>query len=100
MKEMQPSSEKDDNKPHSIVDMLLGKTENKTVDSETLIKEVQKRIHDSLKNGYRYSSIVDASEEFLRKHVYEQVEMAVIYVDLVGSTKMSLRLPPEKLSVP
>lgn len=25
--------------------------------------------------------------------------MAVIYVDLVGSTKLSLRLPPEKLSV-
>lgn len=95
---MSSSSKKDDDKPHSIVDMLLGKSENKTLDSETLIKEVQKRIHDSLKNGYRYSKIVDASEEFLRKHVYEQVEMAVIYVDLVGSTKMSLRLPPEKLS--
>ena len=82
-----------------IIDMLLGKSENKTVDSETLIKNVQKRIHESLKHGYKYSRIVDASEEFLRKHVFEQVEMAVIYVDLVGSTKLSLRLPPEKLSV-
>ena len=99
MEKLESNSENKDNKPHSIVDMLLSKTENKTVDSETLIKEVQKRIRDSLKNGYRYSRIVDASEAFLRKHVYEQAEMAVIYVDLVGSTKMSLRLPPEKLSV-
>ena len=84
---------------NSIIDMLLGKNENKTVDSETLIKNVQKRIRDSLKEGYKYSRIVDASEEFLRKHTFEQVEMAVIYVDLVGSTRLSLRLPPEKLSV-
>ena len=87
------------NKPNSIVDMLLGKTENKTVDSETLIKNVRRRIRDSIKEGYKYSRIVDASEGFLRKHVFEQVEMAVIYVDLVGSTKLSLKLPPEKLSV-
>ena len=92
-------SAQDKDKSNSIIDMLLGKTESKTVDSETLIQDVQRRIRDSLKNGYRYSRIVDASEEFLRKHVYEQVEMAVIYVDLVGSTKLSLRLPPEKLSV-
>lgn len=96
---MSQNSDKKESKSNSIIDMLLGKTENKTVDSETLINDVQRRIHDSLKNGYKYSRIVDASEEFLRKHVYEQVEMAVIYVDLVGSTKMSLRLPPEKLSV-
>ena len=88
-----------DSEPHSIIDMLLGKTDNKTVDSETLIKNVQIRIRDSLKEGYKYARIVDASEEFLRKHVFEQVEMAVIYVDLVGSTKLSLRLAPEKLSI-
>ncbi|MDH5569682.1 MAG: adenylate/guanylate cyclase domain-containing protein [Nitrosopumilus sp.] len=95
---MQSSSGKEDISS-GIIDMLLGKTENKTVDSETLIKNVQKRIRDSIKEGYKYSRIADASEEFLRKHVFEQVEMAIIYVDLVGSTKLSLKLPPEKLSV-
>lgn len=93
------STQDKENNSNSIIDMLLGKTENKTVDSETLIQDVQKRIRDSLKNGYRYSRIADASEGFLRTHIYEQVEMTVIYVDLVGSTKLSLRLPPEKLSV-
>ncbi len=93
------SKQEKENKSVSIIDMLLGKTENKTVDSETLIRNVQGRIRDSLKEGYKYSQIVDASENFLRQHVFEQVEMAVIYVDLVGSTKLSLKLPPEKLSV-
>ena len=90
---------KNHDNPSSIVDMLLGKAENKTVDSETLINDVRNRINDSLEHGYRYSRIVDASEEFLRNHVFEQIEMAVIYVDLVGSTRLSLKLPPEKLSI-
>lgn len=94
-----PSSPEKGNSSNSIIDMLLSKTDSKTVDSETLIRNVQRRIRDSIKEGYKYSRIVDASEGFLRKHVFEQVEMAVIYVDLVGSTKMSLKLPPEKLSV-
>ena len=93
------SSPEKGNNSNNIIDMLLSKTDSKTVDSETLIRNVQKRIRDSIKEGYKYSRIVDASEGFLRKHVFEQVEMAVIYVDLVGSTKLSLRLPPEKLSV-
>jgi len=66
---MQPIPDKKEKESNNIVDMLLGKTENKTVDSETMIQDVQRRIRDSLKNGYRYSRIVDASEGFLRKHV-------------------------------
>ena len=86
-------------KEHSIIDMMLSRNETKIVDSETLLKNVQNRIYDSLKNGYKYASIVDNSEAFLRKHVFQTIEIAVLYVDLVGSTKMSLELQPEKLSV-
>ena len=83
----------------NIIDMMLSKTESKTVDSETLLKTAQTRIHDSLKNGYRYEKVIDASEKFLKKHTFQTLEMAVLYVDLVGSTKMSLELPPAKLSI-
>jgi len=83
----------------NIIDMMLSKTETHTVDSETLLKMVQKRIQDSLKNGYKYSNIVDDSKFYLRKHTFQTIEIAVLYVDLVGSTKMSLKLPPEKLSI-
>ncbi len=78
--------------------MLLSKRDGEVVDSDTLINSVQKRIAESLENGFKSSGIVSSSETFLKKHVFEHVEMAVLYVDLVGSTKMSLELPSDKLS--
>lgn len=83
----------------NIIDMMLSKNETKTVDSETLLKNVQNRIHDSIKKGYKYSKIIDKSEKFLRGYANQTIEVAVLYVDLVGSTKMSLELPPDKLSI-
>lgn len=82
----------------NIVDMLLSTNKTQVVDSETLIKNVQKRILDSLNKGFHSSGIVTSSEKFLREHVFDHVEMAVLYVDLVGSTKMSLKLSSDDLS--
>jgi len=83
----------------SIIDTLLSRKEIVVVDSDTLIKNIQNRVHNSLKNGYQYTNVADASEWFLRKNVFGHVDMAVLYVDLVGSTKMSLELPSDKLSI-
>ncbi|MCH9657498.1 adenylate/guanylate cyclase domain-containing protein [archaeon] len=83
----------------NIIDMLLDKNPDKTIDSDTLIKNVQNRIHNALENGYEYTRVIDSSEKFLRQHVFEQIDMAVLYVDIVDSTKMSMALPPDKLSV-
>jgi excinuclease UvrABC nuclease subunit len=78
----------------NIIDLLLSRKEvDATVDSNTLIKKVQNRINDALQNGYEYTRIVDSSENFLRTHAFQQVNMAVLYVDLFGSTKMSMELP-------
>jgi len=83
----------------NIIDMMLSKNETQVVDSEILLKNIQNRIHDSLKNGYKYTKICDDSEKFLRRQKHQTVKVVVLYVDLVGSTKMSLELPPEKLSI-
>ncbi|MFB5628171.1 MAG: adenylate/guanylate cyclase domain-containing protein [Nitrosarchaeum sp.] len=84
----------------NIIDILLSKKEvNHTIDSNTLIKNVQSRINNALENGYEYTRLIDSSEKFLRENVFRQVNMAVLYVDLVGSTSMSIELPPDKLSV-
>jgi len=83
----------------NIIDMMLSKNKTQVVDSETLLKNIQNRIHDSLKNGYKYTKICDDSEKFLRRQKHQTIKIAVLYVDLVGSTKMSLELPPEKLSI-
>ena len=81
-----------------IADMLLSKKDEKIVDSETLIQQTQKRVWAALKKGYEYSGKVDESEEFLRKHVFSRIDMMVLYVDLVGSTTMTLELPEDKLA--
>ncbi len=86
-------------KTNDVVDMMLGGPRSGTVDIETLIKEVQKRVWSSLKKGYEYDYFKDESDKFLREHVSSKVKMIVVYVDLVGSTQMTLELPTEKLAI-
>jgi class 3 adenylate cyclase len=81
------------------VDVLWKPRADKIVDSATLIKNVQNRINNALENGYEYTRVIGSSEKFLRKNVFAQINMAVLYVDLVSSTKMSMTLPPDKLSI-
>ena len=87
-------------KTKDIVDMMLGGNRSERVDTETLIKEVQKRVWSSLKKGYKYDDYFrNDSDKFLREHVSSKVKMIIVYVDLVGSTQMTLELPTEKLAI-
>ncbi len=45
----------DQNPP--IVDMLLSRNVEKTLDSETMILETQKRVWGALKKGYEYLGV-------------------------------------------
>nr|AIE92753.1 adenylate/guanylate cyclase [uncultured marine thaumarchaeote AD1000_26_G12] len=79
---------------------MLGKSSELTQDSETMILETQKRIWRAIKQGgVEYYGIISESDEFLREHVNEKIPMAVMFVDLVGSTDMSLSLPEEKVAM-
>jgi len=49
----------------NIVDMLNQGT-NGTLDSETMIKETQKRVWGSLKKGFQYPSMLEESKNFLQ----------------------------------
>ena len=79
--------------------MVLSRKGAKVVDSETLIKETQKRVWGALKKGYEYTGITNESEKFLRANVFKKINIVTLYVDLVGSTTMTLELPPEKLAI-
>ena len=83
----------------SIVDMMLSGGRTGSLDAETLIKETQKRVWGSLKKGYEYGYTEDDSDQFLRRHASQRMHMIVMFVDLVGSTEMSLILPAEKLGI-
>ena len=89
----------DETSASNVVDMMLGKPAEKTIDSETMIQETQKRIWKSLKHGIEYDATVDRSDAFLRQHVNEKIHMVVLFVDLVGSTNISLTLPEEKVAI-
>ena len=93
------TTQSDSNEKGSVVDMMLGKSNEKTIDSETMIQETQKRIWSSLKKGIEYDATVDRSEAYLRQHVHEKQSMVVMYVDLVGSTDITLSLPEEKVAI-
>ena len=81
------------------INMRPSKNNEQLLDPETIILETQKRVWGALKKGYEYSGIVDESEQFLRKNVFSKLDMVVLYVDLVGSTTMTLELPAEKIAI-
>lgn len=86
-------------KKPDLIDLLLRKNGQRVVDSDTLIKETQKRVWAALKKGYEYAGNFESSERFLRHNVFSRIDMFVLYVDLVGSTAMTLELPEEKLAI-
>ncbi len=94
-----PEDHKESMQTRNFVDMLLGGGKSGTLDADSLIKETQKRVWRSLKKGYEYDYFEDASDKFLRDHVSQKLNMIVVFVDLVGSTEMSLQLPTEKLAI-
>ena len=68
-------------------------------DMGDIVKESQKRIKRALVEGFEYHHLAVAkSDQFLRNHTSQKLEFAVIYVDVVGSTRMSTELTPDFLS--
>ena len=57
---------------NNLVDMLLSKNKEKTLDSDTMILETQKRVWGALKRGYEYTGMIDESDQFLRKNVFSK----------------------------
>ena len=63
---------------------------------DNAIQEIQTRIWASLKSGYKYSGTADDSEKYLRPLVGKRLDLTIMYVDLVGSTSMSLEISQTK----
>src|ERR671919_1487746 len=68
-------------------------------DKSIIVKESQMRIKKALVEGFEYHHLAIAkSDNFLRKHTAQRLDFAVLYVDLVNSTRMSTELAPDFLS--
>lgn len=69
------------------------------LDKDNIVKESQKRIKKALAEGFEYHHLAIAkSDDFLRSHTSQKLDFGVMYVDMVGSTRMSTELAPDFLS--
>lgn len=68
------------------------------VDSDTLLTKTQMRMYESLKGNYKYPNTQEASDKFLKRNAFKRINAAILYVDMVGSTKLAMELPGKKLA--
>ena len=55
-------------------------------------KQIQSRILKTLENGLQFDLSSEDCNKFLRRHVNGKVKLAILYIDICNSTKMSLLL--------
>ncbi|MGC2668458.1 MAG: adenylate/guanylate cyclase domain-containing protein [Candidatus Nitrosopolaris sp.] len=52
---------------------------------------------DNRLSVYQYDTSIKHAQDFLLNHLSSKISLVIIYVDIVGSTKMSMTLPVDKL---
>ena len=67
-------------------------------DLHTLLTKRQDRLWNVLHERYKYNTSIKRGQNFLLNHVDSKISLVVMYADLVGSTKMSMSLPVEKMA--
>ena len=67
------------------------------VDARTLVSQTQDRMLKALEGNYLYNSSLQDGQVFLFNHVNSKMSLVIMYADLVGSTKMSMTLPVDKM---
>ena len=78
---------------------VLPSTENRTIyDLQTLLSQRQDRLESVLYERYKYNTSIKKGQDFLLNHVDSKLSLVVMYADLVGSTKMSMALPVERMA--
>lgn len=68
------------------------------IDTERLIKDAQKRMWNALKLEPKFDIPLEQTQEILEKFCGSKITLAILHIDLVGSTKLSMTLPTEKLA--
>ena len=73
--------------------------ENRPIyDLQTLLSQRQDRLWSVLYERYKYNTSIKRGQDFLLNHVDSKISLVVMYADLVGSTKMSMALPVERMA--
>lgn len=68
------------------------------IDVKSIIKDSQFRTWQALKVKPDFNISIKDTQEILEKYLESKVNLVILHIDLVGSTKMSLSLPIERLT--
>ena len=72
---------------------------NKAIyDLQTLYLQRKNTLWNALHDNYQYNISIKRGQDFLLNHVDSKLSLVVMYADLVGSTKMSMALPVERMA--
>jgi adenylate cyclase len=66
---------------------------------ERNLDAVQSRVRETLDRGVQIDLSTESCKRFLRRKVDEKVGVVILYVDIDGSTNMSMALPPKKFAM-
>jgi len=68
------------------------------IDVEAITKESQIRTWNALKSKPELNIIVKETQSILEQHAESKLKLVMLHIDLVGSTKMALTLPIDRLT--
>ena len=84
---------------HLIEIQKKSSIENRIIyDLQTLHSQRKKHFGVFLHDNYPYNISIKRGQDFLLNHVDSKLSLVVMYADLVGSTKMSMALPVERMA--
>ena len=95
-----------DKTSESVINRMVGVDNDRTskakrtdelIDLETLFAQRQDRLFQALEERYQYSTSIKRGQDYLLNYVSSKRPLVIMYADLVGSTKMSMTLPADKL---
>lgn len=69
------------------------------IDIDAIIKESQIRTWNALKSKPELNIILKETQALLEQHAESKLKLVMLHIDLVGSTKMALTLPIDRLTM-
>jgi adenylate cyclase len=84
--------------PNNFSDSLSSLYLEAIIDINSIIKESQVRTWQALKVKPDFNISIKDTQNVLEKYLESKVNLVILHIDLVGSTRMSLSLPIERLT--
>jgi adenylate cyclase len=62
------------------------------------VEQIQARVRHTLQHGLEFDLTTDQSKQLLKRHVNSNTMMVILFIDINGSTQMSMTLEPQQFA--